>query len=165
MSKILVTGGSGFIGANIVESLFKSGHQVRVYDNFSRGNKARLGHIINEIEIIEGDIRDVDLFTKSSKHIDTLIHLAYVNGTETFYKNPTLVLDVAIEGLISIREAIKKNKELSEEKLTSKERKEAVRRNNENRMKKFKEVLSEEQFNKIKEDLKDKKKKHDKEDK
>ncbi len=109
MSKILVTGGSGFIGAKIVESLFKKGHQVRVYDNFSRGNKARLGHIINEIEIIEGDIRDVDLFTKSSKHIDTLIHLAYVNGTETFYKNPTLVLDVAIEGLISIKEAIRNN--------------------------------------------------------
>jgi hypothetical protein len=81
-------------------------------------------------------------------------------------KNELTLTNEQVEKAYQINlEAIKKNKELSEEKLTAKERKEAVRRNNENRMKKFKEVLSEEQFNKIKEDLKDKKKKHDKEDK
>jgi hypothetical protein len=81
-------------------------------------------------------------------------------------KNELTLTNEQVEKAYQINlEAIKKNKELSEEKLTSKERKEAVRRNNENRMKKFKEVLSEEQFNKIKEDLKDKKKKNDKEDK
>ncbi len=110
MKKILITGGAGFIGSHITRHLCTNGFQVTVFDDFSRGSNARLTDLQDNIEIIEGDIRNTDELVRASREIDTMIHLAFVNGTENFYKYPNLVLDVAIEGLISVREAIKKNK-------------------------------------------------------
>ena len=62
MKRYLVTGGSGFIGSTLVKSLLKSGHSVRVFDNNSRGNLRRLESVINEIEFVEGDIRNFTEF-------------------------------------------------------------------------------------------------------
>jgi len=109
VKKILVTGGAGFIGSHIVRYFCSKGFEVRVFDNFSRGSDSRLSDIFNQIEIIEGDIKNSKQLVEASRDIDTLVHLAFVNGTENFYKYPNLVLDVAIEGILSIKEAIKKN--------------------------------------------------------
>jgi UDP-glucose 4-epimerase len=109
MKKILVTGGAGFIGSHIVRYFCSKGFKVRVFDDFSRGSNSRLSDLYDQIEIIEGDIRNSKELVEASRDIDTLVHLAFVNGTENFYKFPNLVLDVAIEGILSIKEAIKKN--------------------------------------------------------
>ena len=53
----LVTGGAGFIDSNIVEELLKRGESVRVLDNFSTGRRGNLHDFVNDIELIEGDIR------------------------------------------------------------------------------------------------------------
>ena len=65
--KILVTGGSGFIGSAITKYLVKNGHTVTVFDNNSRGKLRRLSDVLNKINFKKGDIRNYktyDLFTK-----------------------------------------------------------------------------------------------------
>ena len=111
--KILVTGGSGFIGAAIIKKLVLEGHKIKCYDNNSRGSLRRLDSCIQNKEFIEGDIRDLDRLTKYSKKIDCMIHLAFINGTEFFYKFPDLILDVGVKGIMNVIEACKKN-EVSE---------------------------------------------------
>ena len=56
--RILVTGGSGFIGSSLVKALLRAGHRVRVLDDNSRGNPRRLTEVAKDIEFIAGDIRD-----------------------------------------------------------------------------------------------------------
>lgn len=101
----LVTGGSGFIGAALVRRLVLDGHKVRVLDNNSRGNLRRLMDIEADIEFIQGDIRDRELVDYATRNVNTVCHLAYVNGTEFFYSNPELVLDIAIRGMLNVVDA------------------------------------------------------------
>ena len=109
MKNVLVTGGAGFIGSHIVRYFHENGFSVRVFDDFSRGGESRLKDLASSIEIIEGDIRNRQAVIDATKGVDTLVHLAFVNGTENFYKFPNLVLDVAIEGLLAVRDAINAN--------------------------------------------------------
>ena len=60
MSNFLVTGGAGFIGSNIVEELLKRGDKVRVLDNFSTGRRSNIEPFLKDIELIEGDVRNLD---------------------------------------------------------------------------------------------------------
>jgi nucleoside-diphosphate-sugar epimerase len=103
--KILVTGGSGFIGSGLVKALVKAGAQVRVLDDNSRGRPRRLTEVANDIEFIGGDIRDADTVTRAAKGMDEVHHLAFVNGTEFFYSQPDLVLDVGVRGMINVIDA------------------------------------------------------------
>lgn len=97
----LVTGGTGFIGAALVKSLVKSGHRVRTLDNNSRGAHRRLSDIVGEYEHVEGDVRDFGTFLEAAKGVDSVCHLAFVNGTEFFYSMPEVVLDVGVKGMIN----------------------------------------------------------------
>mgnify|MGYP001243452889 CR=1 FL=1 len=103
--KYLVTGGSGFIGSALVKKLLSEGHSVRVFDNNSRGNLRRLESVINRIEFVEGDIRDLSQVEEACKDIDAVCHLAFVNGTKFFYELPELVLEVGVKGMINILDA------------------------------------------------------------
>lgn len=103
--RYLVTGGTGFIGSALVRRLVQNGNEVRVLDNNSRGSTGRLADIANEIEFIEADIRDAAAVNKATRGIDTMLHLAYVNGTEFFYSKPELVLDIAIRGMLNVIDA------------------------------------------------------------
>ncbi len=103
--KYIVTGGSGFIGSAIVKKLLREGHSVRVFDNNSRGNLRRLQSVIDEIEFVEGDIRDPHQVEEACKDIDAVCHLAFVNGTKFFYELPELVLEVGVKGMINILDA------------------------------------------------------------
>lgn len=107
--KILVTGGTGFIGSAIVRDLIKQNHQVRVLDNQSRGTLRRLQDVKGDFEFIKGDIRDLKIVLKTSKGVDSIIHLAYVNGTEFFYSIPEVVLDVGVKGMVNVLDASLKN--------------------------------------------------------
>ncbi len=97
----LVTGGTGFIGAALVKDLVKSGCSVRTLDNNSRGAHRRLAAVAGEYEHFEGDVRDYDTFHRAAKGVDSVCHLAFVNGTEFFYSMPEVVLDVGIKGMIN----------------------------------------------------------------
>ena len=109
MSRILVTGGSGFIGSGLVKALVRAGHRVRVLDDNSRGSPRRLTEVANDIEFIAGDIRDAAAVEKAAQAIDEVHHLAFVNGTEFFYSQPDLVLDVGVRGMINVIDACRKH--------------------------------------------------------
>jgi dTDP-glucose 4,6-dehydratase/UDP-glucose 4-epimerase len=103
--RYLVTGGTGFIGATLVRRLLEQGHAVRVLDNNSRGATRRLGKAAGEVEMVEADIRDADRVRAAAHGIDSVLHLAYVNGTEFFYNQPELVMDVGVRGMLSVLDA------------------------------------------------------------
>ena len=106
---ILVTGGSGFIGSAITKYLVKKGKKVIVFDNNSRGRARRLKDVHGKIKFIKGDIRDSRKLLQIN-NVETVIHLAYVNGTKFFYKKPFEILDIAVNGLLNILNFCKKKK-------------------------------------------------------
>lgn len=85
------------------------GESVRVLDNNSRGALKKLGSALEKIEFVEADIRDTEVVKKASKGIDCVIHLAFINGTEFFYKKPELVLDVGVKGMLNVLDACREN--------------------------------------------------------
>ncbi|MFQ5707207.1 MAG: NAD-dependent epimerase/dehydratase family protein, partial [bacterium] len=76
MAKFLVTGGSGFIGSNIVEQLLKRGEQVRVLDNFSTGRRENVQGFIDDMELIEGDIRSLSTVYRAVDGVHFVLHQA-----------------------------------------------------------------------------------------
>jgi len=107
--RILVTGGSGFIGAAIVKRLILNDFEVRVLDDNSRGSLDRLSKVMSSVEFVEGSIEDYKVLRNSCREIDCVIHLAYINGTKNFYDRPGDVLDVAIRGMMNLADAMKDN--------------------------------------------------------
>ena len=101
--KYLVTGGAGFLGSALVKRLVSSGHEVVVLDDFSRGKAGRLAGV--NCEIVSGDVRDPDMVTVAMHGCDSVVHMAYLQGTQTFYSEPRQVLDVAIRGMLNILSA------------------------------------------------------------
>jgi UDP-glucose 4-epimerase len=74
--RVLVTGGAGFIGSHIVESLVKKGAEVVVYDNFSSGSMENLKHLEKDIKVVKGDILDYNKVLEACKGIDVISHQA-----------------------------------------------------------------------------------------
>lgn len=103
--RVLVTGGTGFIGSALVRGLLSRGAHVRCFDNNSRGADSKLGDALGRIEIVVGDIRDPAAVAAAVKGVDSVCHLAYVNGTEFFYEKPDLVLEVAVKGMMNVLDA------------------------------------------------------------
>ncbi len=110
MDTYLVTGGAGFIGSHIVDALVKNGEKVRVIDNLSTGNAANLEHLINDIEFIEGDIRDTNLLDKAMKGVDFCFHEAALPSVARSVEDPITVNQVNIDGTLNLLFAAKKNK-------------------------------------------------------
>lgn len=101
----LVTGGTGFIGSALVRRLVEEGNRVRVLDNNSRGSLRRLADVAGQFELVEADIRDAAAVERAARGIDTVCHLAFVNGTEFFYSRPELVLDIGVKGMVNVLDA------------------------------------------------------------
>ena len=72
----LITGGCGFIGSHIAETLVRRGVRVRILDNFSTGRRRNVSAFRKDVEIIEGDIRNLDQLARALKGVDTVFHKA-----------------------------------------------------------------------------------------
>jgi nucleoside-diphosphate-sugar epimerase len=107
--RILVTGGSGFIGSALVKALLGRGETVRVFDDNSRGAVRRLREVEHDIEFVCGDIRDAAAVDAAMRGVDEVHHLAFVNGTATFYSQPDLVLDVGVKGMVNVIDACRRH--------------------------------------------------------
>ena len=101
--RYLVTGGAGFIGSNLVRRLAADGHEVVVLDDMSRGQAGRLRDVA--CDVYHGDIRDPGAVTAAMQGCASVVHLAYLQGTQTFYAEPRLVLDVALRGMLNVLSA------------------------------------------------------------
>lgn len=88
MSICLVTGGAGFIGSHIVEALLARGDQVRVLDNLASGYLHNLSNVIDQIEFIEGDIRDEPLVNRAIDGVELVFHLAAMVSVPESMANP-----------------------------------------------------------------------------
>jgi len=109
MNTYLVTGGLGFLGAPLVKKLLEEGHRVRVLDNSSRGSTERLGDAQKDVQIIAGDLRDPTIVSRTTRGVDSVCHLAFVNGTRYFYEKPAYVLDVGVKGMVNVLDACIRN--------------------------------------------------------
>jgi UDP-glucose 4-epimerase len=86
--RVFITGGAGFIGSHLCDALLKEGHQVSILDNMSTGSAANIAHIKDQIEIHQGDIRDVALVEKAMTPADLVLHMAAALGVNTILGNP-----------------------------------------------------------------------------
>jgi len=103
--KYLVTGGAGFIGSNIATRLAERGEQVRILDNFSSGDEANVAALPDEIEVIEGDIRDYWTVEKAVREIDYVLHQAALPSVPRSVENPLTSNAVNIDGTLNVLEA------------------------------------------------------------
>jgi UDP-glucose 4-epimerase len=76
MAVCLVTGGAGFIGSRLVETLVNRGHEVRVLDNFSTGRLANLTKVLKSIELFRGDLAEAPTTRAAVKGVELIFHLA-----------------------------------------------------------------------------------------
>jgi nucleoside-diphosphate-sugar epimerase len=84
--RVLVTGGGGFIGQNLVERLIAQGARVRVAENFERGPADGLLRFAREIEVLTGDLREAATSAQACRDVDAVFHLASKVGSSDFYR-------------------------------------------------------------------------------
>jgi len=90
---VLVTGGAGFIGSNLCEDLVYDGAHVTIIDNFERGRREYILDIIDSIELIEGDLKNLDFCIETIKNFDIVIHMASkVGGIGLYTSKPYTVM-------------------------------------------------------------------------
>jgi nucleoside-diphosphate-sugar epimerase len=104
MSKVLVTGGAGFIGSNLTEALVKQDHRVRVLDNFSTGKRENLifDKTYSSLEIIEGDIRDLTICQRATRDIEYVFHQAALPSVQRSVEDPETSNSVNVEGTLNV---------------------------------------------------------------
>lgn len=105
-SKILVTGGAGFIGSHIVNRLLNEGYEVNVIDNMSTGYPEKISHLDSkDLKITKGDIRDSDLVGKTMKDVDAVFHEAALVSPVLSVEDPLLTNDINVAGTLNLLKA------------------------------------------------------------
>lgn len=107
MTKALVTGGAGFIGSNLVKQLITEGYDVVVLDNLSSGYAANLSHL-NHVKLIEGDVRDESIVSRSIDGSEVVFHLAASVGNLRSIENPVADSTANVIGTINLLEAARR---------------------------------------------------------
>lgn len=109
MKKIAITGGAGFIGAQLVKRFAAKGYHILVLDNFIRGVPARLDNLDGHIDIDAVDICDRNQMIQAVKGCHAVFHLAAINGTANFYEVPDKILETGIKGIFNVMDACYEN--------------------------------------------------------
>jgi len=108
-SKVLVTGGAGFIGSNLIEVLLKQNNKVICLDNFSTGKRENINEFLSNknFTLIEGDIRNYDDCLNAVQGIDYVMHQAALGSVPRSINDPMTTTDVNIGGYVKILFAAK----------------------------------------------------------
>jgi UDP-N-acetylglucosamine 4-epimerase len=111
-SKILITGGAGFIGSNLIEHFLMQNNEVICLDNLSTGHKKNLTPFFENknFQFIEGDIRDLDVCKKATKGCDYVFHQAALGSVPRSIKDPAITNAVNIDGFLNMLIAAKDEK-------------------------------------------------------
>ncbi len=104
MTKVLVTGGAGYIGAHVAHELLNEGYSVRIYDDFSNGLHKRVDGKFRDI--VEGDILDREKLIQAMQGVDAVIHLAAKKAVEESVKNPLKYYETNVGGTLNLLAAM-----------------------------------------------------------
>jgi UDP-glucose 4-epimerase len=110
MATYLVTGGAGFIGSNIVRELLRRGQCVRVLDNFSTGRRQNLNGLLGDVELIEGDVCDLDAAQAAAQGADFILHQAALPSVPRSIADPLTTHQVNATGTLNVLMAARQAK-------------------------------------------------------
>ncbi|HWZ84718.1 MAG TPA: SDR family oxidoreductase [Thermoanaerobaculia bacterium] len=99
---VLVTGGAGFIGSNLVDALLERGARVRVLDDLSNGKRENLAHCASRIEFLEGDIRDPEVCARACRDVAVVFHQAALGSVPRSMKDPSSSIAVNVGGTANV---------------------------------------------------------------
>lgn len=110
-SRFLITGGAGFIGSNLCEALLGAGYFVRCLDDFSTGKRENIKPFLNndKFELIEGDIRDLEICMRACEGMDYVSHQAAWGSVPRSIKMPLLYEEINIKGTVNMMEAARQS--------------------------------------------------------
>jgi UDP-glucose 4-epimerase len=100
VTRILVTGGGGFIGSNLVRALIERGDTVRVLDNFSTGNRANLEGL--DVEVVEGELRSYERVHNAVRGTEIVFHLGALGSVPRSVQDPLTSSAVNVEGTLNV---------------------------------------------------------------
>jgi len=103
-SKVLVTGGAGFIGSNLIETLIQQNNTIVCLDNFATGKKENISAFLSNpnFHFIEGDIRDIEACRKAVANVDLVLHQAALGSVPRSLKDPKTTNDVNVGGFVNM---------------------------------------------------------------
>jgi UDP-glucose 4-epimerase len=100
--KALVTGGAGFVGSHLADRLLAEGADVRVLDDFSTGRRANLAHNGAAIEVIEGDVRDLERVRRAVEGCEVILHQAALPSVPRSIGDPIASHEVNVTGTLNV---------------------------------------------------------------
>ena len=98
MKRVLITGGSGFIGSNLVKKLLEKKYEIVIFDNGFRKGFGKVEEFNDKVTLVKGDVLNIHDWKKLPNDIDQVFHLAAINGTKYFYDIPDKVLEANVIG-------------------------------------------------------------------
>ena len=100
MRRVLVTGGGGFIGSNLVRALLERGDEVRVLDNFSTGNRGNLNGL--DVDVVEGELRSYERVHNAVRGTEVVFHLGALGSVPRSVQDPLTTSAVNVEGTLNV---------------------------------------------------------------
>jgi nucleoside-diphosphate-sugar epimerase len=100
--RVLVTGGGGFIGSNLVRALLERGDDVRVLDNYSTGNRANLADLAAEVEVFEGELRSYERVHAATRGMEVVFHQGALPSVPRSVQDPLTTAAVNTEGTLNV---------------------------------------------------------------
>jgi nucleoside-diphosphate-sugar epimerase len=99
---MLVTGGAGFIGSHLVDALLARGDSVRVLDNFSTGSPENLLEVRDRVEVIDGDITDLDTVKSAMRGVEVVFHQAALASVPRSVADPLATHRACVDGTLNV---------------------------------------------------------------
>ena len=100
--KVLVTGGGGFIGSHIVDRLLADGHDVRVLDNFATGRRENLLEVLDDIELVEGDIQSYERVHNAVGGCEVVLHQGALPSVPRSVQDPLTSNATNVTGTLNV---------------------------------------------------------------
>ncbi len=100
--RALVTGGAGFIGSNLVDALLERGDEVRVLDNFSTGHRANLAGVVDQVELIEGDLRSYERVHRAVRGCEVVFHQGALPSVPRSVQDPITTSEINVGGTLNV---------------------------------------------------------------
>ena len=111
--RVFITGGAGFIGSHLCDTLITEGKEVTILDNLSTGSKKNISHLEGKIKVFQGDIRDQKLVESLVAESDLVLHMAAALGVDNILQNPIESISTNFYGSeMVLNAAVKYNKRI-----------------------------------------------------